>query len=109
MVVLGGYAPSLGDVFVDEVRRVLSTYVVPPVLERMSVGVGVVGASAAVLGAAWGALDLLVETGALVHAHTPRRRSRKRYPLPAAAAPAAAAGAARQTREARNAAQRSKR
>jgi predicted NBD/HSP70 family sugar kinase len=109
MVVLGGYAPSLGDVFVDEVRRVLSTYVVPPVLERMSVGVGVVGASAAVLGAAWGALDLLVETGALVHAHAPRRRSRKRHPLPAATAPAAAAGEARQTREARNAAQRSKR
>jgi glucokinase len=74
MVVLGGYAPSLGDVFLDEVRRVLAADVVPPIWERMRIGVGVVGAASAALGAAWGALDLLVETGALVHAHAPRRR-----------------------------------
>jgi glucokinase len=76
MIVLGGYAPSLGDVFVDEVRRVLEHYVVPPIGERMSVGIGILGAQAASLGAAWGALDLLVETGALVHAQRSRRPRR---------------------------------
>jgi glucokinase len=80
MVVLGGYAPSLGTLFVDEVRRVLSAHVVPPILERMRVGIGVVGAPAATLGAAWGALDLLVETGALVRPEAPRRRLRKTAP-----------------------------
>ena len=66
MVVLGGHAPALGDLFVDEVRRVLGHHVVPPIAERMRVGVGILGAQAPALGAAWGALDLLVETGALV-------------------------------------------
>ena len=74
MVVLGGYAPDLGDVFVDEVRRVLEHYVVPPIWERTRVGVGVLGARAASLGAAWGALDQLVETGALVRAGARRAR-----------------------------------
>jgi predicted NBD/HSP70 family sugar kinase len=89
MVVLGGYAPSLGDIFVGEVRRVLETHVVPPIWERMSVGVGVLGVNAAALGAAWGALDLLVETGALVHLPGRRRlrRARRRGPAPAPAAP----------------------
>jgi predicted NBD/HSP70 family sugar kinase len=73
MVVLGGYAPGLGDVFVDEVRRVLEHHVVPPIAERMRVGVGILGAQAAALGAAWGALDLLVETGALVQRRGGRR------------------------------------
>ena len=50
MVVLGGYAPSLGDVFVDEVRRVLETQVVPIIWERLSIGVGILGASASALG-----------------------------------------------------------
>jgi hypothetical protein len=77
MVVLGGSAPSLGSLFVDEVRRVLAAHVVPPILERMRIGIGVVGAPAATLGAAWGALDLLVDSGALVRPEAPRRRLRK--------------------------------
>lgn len=89
MVVLGGYAPSLGDAFVDEVRRVLDHYVVPPIGEHMRVGVGVLGAQAAALGAAWGALDLLVETGALVPTRGARRRSARSRPF---RAPVGAAG-----------------
>jgi hypothetical protein len=85
MVVLGGYAPDLGAVFVDEVRRVLAAHVVPPILERMRVDLGVAGARAAVLGAAWGALDLLVETGALVRPESPRRRLRKKATRPSPA------------------------
>jgi predicted NBD/HSP70 family sugar kinase len=102
MVVLGGYAPVLGDPFVDEVRRVLQDYVVPPIWEQMRIGVGVLGARAAALGAAWGALDQLVETGALVHTRS-RRRTRGRAPasspsslaqhVQASGAPAGAHGA----------------
>jgi predicted NBD/HSP70 family sugar kinase/DNA-binding transcriptional ArsR family regulator len=73
MVVLGGYAPALGVLFAEEVRRVLEHHVVPPIAERMRVGVGILGAQAAALGAAWGALDLLVETGALVQRRGGRR------------------------------------
>jgi predicted NBD/HSP70 family sugar kinase len=73
MVVLGGYAPALGVLFVEEVRRVLEHHVVPPIGERMRVGVGILGAQAAALGAAWGALDLLVESGALVQRRGERR------------------------------------
>ena len=62
----GGHAPALGDLFVDEVRASWRHHVVPPIAERMRVGVGILGAQAPALGAAWGALDLLVETGALV-------------------------------------------
>ena len=79
MVVLGGHAPALGDLFVDEVRRVLGHHVVPPIAERMRVGVGILGAQAPALGAAWGALDLLVETGALVQQRGGRR---SRAPAP---------------------------
>ena len=50
MVVLGGYAPGLGEVFVEEVHRVLEAFVVPPIWERMRVGVGVLGIHAAALG-----------------------------------------------------------
>jgi glucokinase len=80
MVVLGGYAPSLGDVFVDEVRRVLETEVVPIIWERLSIGVGILGASASALGAAWVALDQLVDSGALVgwSGRTRRQRAARR-------------------------------
>jgi glucokinase len=78
MVVLGGYAPDLGEVFVDEVRRVLEHDVVPPIWERLRVGVGILGARAAALGAAWGALDQLVETGALVARGARRPRGPRR-------------------------------
>ena len=47
----GGHAPALGDLFVDEVRRVLGHHVVPPIAERMRVGVGILGAQAPALGA----------------------------------------------------------
>jgi len=87
MVVLGGYAPGLGEVFVEEVHRVLEAFVVPPIWERMRVGVGVLGIHAAALGAAWGALDLLVETGALVPAHGHRRRRPAATPLSTESAP----------------------
>jgi predicted NBD/HSP70 family sugar kinase len=87
MVVLGGYAPGLGEVFVEEVHRVLEAYVVPPIWERMRVGVGVLGIHAAALGAAWGALDLLVETGALVPAHGHRRRRPAASPVSTKSAP----------------------
>ncbi|MGH2355211.1 MAG: ROK family protein [Chloroflexota bacterium] len=93
MVVLGGYAPSLGEVFVDEVRRVLESYVVPPIWERMRVGVGVLGLDAAALGAAWGALDLLVETGALVQSPGRRRLRRARRTKAAATGETASASA----------------
>jgi predicted NBD/HSP70 family sugar kinase len=86
MVVLGGYAPELGDLFLDEVRRVLEHYVVPPIWERMRIGVGVLGARAAAMGAAWGALDQLVETGALIHRGASRRRGPHRPRRTSAAA-----------------------
>ena len=58
---------------------VLGHHVVPPIAERMRVGVGILGAQAPALGAAWGALDLLVETGALVQRRGGRR---SRAPAP---------------------------
>ena len=51
MVVPGGHAPALGDLFVDEVRASWRHHVVPPIAERMRVGVGILGAQAPALGA----------------------------------------------------------
>ncbi len=85
MIVLGGYAPRLGDLFLEEVRRELAACVVPPILEQMSIGLGVVGEAGAALGAAWGALDLLVESGALVQPGAHHQRRRRRAPLATAA------------------------
>ncbi|HEX2037252.1 MAG TPA: ROK family protein [Chloroflexota bacterium] len=83
MVVLGGQAPHLGEVFVDEVRRVLASHVVSPIWERLRVATSQLGPSAAALGAAWGALDQLIDSGAVVR-HAGRHRLRKRDRLAAA-------------------------
>lgn len=80
MIVLGGYAPGLGDVFLNEVGRALESAVVPPVRERMSVTVSSLGVNAASVGAAWGAIDLLVDSGALVQGPDRRRLRRSRKP-----------------------------
>lgn len=80
MVVLGGYAPSLGSIFADEVRHALKVYVVPPIWERLTVDIGTLGVDAGALGAAWSAIDLLVASGALVQPPGQRRPRRARLP-----------------------------